>query len=74
MVIAIDFDGTITDKQKEEGAYSWEEKQDKDLYEIACLLRQASVTKKNRSDVLDSIKQVISDLEDICEELDLDEE
>lgn len=64
----------LTNKQKEEGAYPWEEKQDKDLYEIACLLRQASVPKKNRSDVLDSIKQVISDLEDICEELDLDEE
>lgn len=64
----------LTNKQKEEGVCPWEEKQDKDLYEIACLLRQASVPKKNRNDVLDSIKQVISDLEDICEELDLDEE
>lgn len=64
----------LTNKQKEEGDWHWEEKQDKDLYEIACLLRQASVPKKNRNDVLDSIKEVISDLEDICEELDLDEE
>lgn len=64
----------ITNKQKEDGAFPWEEKQDKDLYEIACLLRQVSVPTKNRSDVLDSIKKVISDLEDIYEELDLDEE
>ena len=61
-------------KQKEEGAYTWEEKQDKDLYEIACLLREARLPKKNRSDVLDSINQVISELKDICEALDLDEE
>ena len=49
-------------------------KQDKDLYEIACLLRKAKIPKKNRSDVLDSIQHVISDLENIYEELDLDEE
>lgn len=64
----------LANKKKEEGAYTWEEKQDKDLYEIACLLREARLPKKNRSDVLDSINQVISELKDICEELDLDEE
>lgn len=64
----------LAKKQKGEGAFTWEEKQDKDLYETACLLREASLPKKNRSDVLDSINQVISELEDIREELDLDEE
>ena len=64
----------LSNKQKEEGAYTWEEKQDKDLYETSCLLREASLQKKNRSDVLDSINQVISELEDIREELDSDEE
>ena len=64
----------LANKQKEDGSYPWEEKQDKDLYETACLLREARVPKKNRSDVLDCIQQVISDLENICEELDLDEE
>ena len=58
----------------EKGAYTWEEKQDKDLYEIACLLREAKLPKKNRSDVLDNINQVISELKDIYEALDLDEE
>ena len=64
----------LINSQKVEGGFSWEEKQDKDLYEIACLLRKANIPKKNRSDVLDSIQQVISELEDIFEELDLDEE
>lgn len=64
----------LAHKQKEVGAWPWEEKQDKDLYEIACLLREARLPKKNRSDVLDSINQVISELKDICEALDLDEE
>lgn len=64
----------LINSQKVEGVFYWEEKQDKDLYEIACLLRKAKIPKKNRSDVLDSIQHVISEIENIYEELDLDEE
>ena len=64
------------EKRREDKTYSssWEERQDKDLYEVACILRRRSVSKKGRDFALDSLRQVISDLEDICEDLDLDEQ
>jgi len=60
-------------RQDKTYSFSWEEKQDKDLYEVACILRKRSVSERSRDFALDSLRQVISDLEDICEDLDLDD-
>lgn len=62
------------EKRRGEGSFCWEEKQNKDLYEVACILRKEEVPKRSREFALDSLREVISDLESICEDLDLDEE
>ena len=63
----------LENKPKTEGSFSWEERQDKDLYEIACILRTTLISKKTQNRVIDRLKQVAFDIDELCAELETDE-
>ena len=64
----------LASRPKEEGCFIWEEKQDKDLYEISLLLKRERSVNVKQDVIHNRLLQVVYDLEEICEELDDDDE
>ncbi len=56
-------------EKRESVFFGWEVKQDKDLYEIACILQKARNPERETGSAITAIEEVISELENICREL-----
>ena len=64
----------LENRSKEDGMFTWEEKQDKDLYEIAFILKRERRSNANQDVIHSKLVQIVYDLEEICNDMGDDDE
>ena len=64
----------LENRSKEDGMFTWEEKQDKDLYEIALILKRERRSNTNQDVIHSKLVQIVYDLEEICNDMEDDDE
>lgn len=64
----------LENRSKEDGMFTWEEKQDKDLYEIALILKRQRRSNTNQDVIHSKLIQIVYDLEEICNDMEGDDE